>query len=209
MRGHHILLIAAAVAVAGPVSAHDGPPYPIVSNQLFGAYRISVWTDPDTTDDGTAGGQFWVMLDPPRADARVPSDVTVVMTVRPLDRAGEPVTARAAPTGADPSRQFAALLMDHEGRFAVRVDVESAAGRASLDSEVQATYDLRPSRLTLVVYVLPFLLAGFLWMTLLVRRGRARGRSGAIQSQMPKPPISGASRESSSDSRGSGRAFPG
>ena len=73
----------------------------------------------------------------------------------------------------DASRQFVALTMDHEGRFAVRVDVESAAGRVSVDSEVQATYDLRPSRLMLVVYLLPFLLVGFLWTTLLVRRRRA------------------------------------
>ena len=48
---------------AGTPAAHDGPPYPIVSNQVLGMYRISVWTDPDTTEDGTAGGQFWVMID--------------------------------------------------------------------------------------------------------------------------------------------------
>ena len=194
MRRHHVLLIVGLLAVARPASAHDGPPYPIASNQLLGAYRISVWTDPDTTDDGTAGGQFWVMIDAPRAGAMVPSDVTVVVTIRPLDRAGEPVMASAAPTGADPSRQFAALRMDHEGRFAVRVDVESAAGRASLDSEVQATYDLRPSRLMLIVYLLPFLLAGSLWTTLLVRRRRARVRSGDARSQKPKARVSGASR---------------
>jgi hypothetical protein len=54
------------VLVASVASAHDGPPYPIVSNQLLGRYRISVWTDPDTTDDESAGGQFWVMIDPVR-----------------------------------------------------------------------------------------------------------------------------------------------
>jgi hypothetical protein len=70
--------------------------------------------------------------------------------------------------------------------FAVRVDIESAAGRVSLDSEVQATYDLRPSRLMLIVYVLPFLLAGFLWTTLLLRRRRARTRPGEERSDMPE-----------------------
>jgi hypothetical protein len=45
-----------------PLSAHDGPPFPIVSDRVAGPYLISVWTDPDTTDDGSPGGQFWVML---------------------------------------------------------------------------------------------------------------------------------------------------
>ena len=103
-------------------------------------------------------------------------DVQAVVTVRPLDRPGAPSTARATPVNADPSRQFAALTMDHEGRFAVHVDVESAAGRVSVDSEVQATYDLRPSRVMLIVYLVPFLLVGLLWTTLLVRRRRARRR---------------------------------
>jgi hypothetical protein len=165
--------------VASVAAAHDGPPYPIVSNQLLGRYRISVWTDPDTTDDGSAGGQFWVMIDPARVGDSVPSDVQAVVTIRPLDRDGAPQTARTEAVSDDPSRQFAAVTMDHEGRFAVHVDVESASGRVSADAEVQATYDLRPSRFMLVIYVLPFLLAGFLWTTLLVRRRRAYARAHA------------------------------
>ena len=42
--------------------AHDGPPFPIVSDQRVGAYVVSIRTDPDATDDGSAGGQFWVQL---------------------------------------------------------------------------------------------------------------------------------------------------
>ena len=174
-----ISLTCALVLFAGVASAHDGPPYPIVSNQLLGRYRISVWTDPDTTDDGSAGGQFWVMIDPAHSGDAVPSEVQAVVTIRPLDRAGPPVTARAAVINQDPSRQFATVTMDHEGRFAVHVDVESASGRVSVDSEVRATYDLRPSRLMLVIYLLPFVLAGFLWTMLLVRRRHAHARARA------------------------------
>ena len=50
-----LVLSCGLLFIARAASAHDGPPYPIVSNQVLGAYRISVWTDPDTTDDGTAG----------------------------------------------------------------------------------------------------------------------------------------------------------
>jgi hypothetical protein len=167
-----VCLAFGAVLLATHAFAHDGPPYPIVSNQELGRYRISVWTDPDTTDDSTPGGQFWVMIDPARSGDSVPPDVQAVVTIRPLDREGPPSTVRADPVNRDPARQFAALRMDHEGRFAVHVDVESASGRVSADAEVQATYDLRPPRFLLILYVLPFLLAGSLWTMLLVRRRR-------------------------------------
>jgi hypothetical protein len=105
-----------------------------------------------------------------------PLDVRAQVTVRPLDRAGAAVSSRADPVNGDSSRQFAALTMDHEGRFAVRVDIEGVTERVGVDAEVVATYDSRPSRLALAVYLVPFLLAGFLWTTLLVRRRRAHAR---------------------------------
>jgi hypothetical protein len=169
-------MICALLACAREGGAHDGPPYPIVSNQLLGPYRISVWTDPDTTDDGSPGGQFWVMIDAARAGESPSPDVRARVTVRPLDRAGAAASSVSDPVNGDPSRQFAALTMDHEGRFAVRVDIEGVTGRLSVDAEVVATYDSRPSRLALAVYLVPFLLAGFLWTTLLVRRRRAHAR---------------------------------
>jgi hypothetical protein len=164
------------LADAHDARSHDGPPYPIVSNQMLGPYRISVWTDPDTTDDGTPGGQFWVMIDAARAGASLSADTRARVTVRPLDRTGTPVSAQTTPVNDDPSRQFVALTMDHEGRFAVRVDVEGTTGPVGADAEVFATYDLRPSRLVLAVYLVPFVLTGFLWTTLLIRRRRAHAR---------------------------------
>jgi len=45
--------IAALLAVAvAPLHAHSGPPFPIVSSRVAGSYIISIWTDPDATDDG-------------------------------------------------------------------------------------------------------------------------------------------------------------
>ena len=170
------LLMCALVAAAREADAHDGPPYPIVSNQVLGPYRVSVWTDPDTTDDGMPGGQFWVMIDAANRGESLPSVVRAQVTVRPLDRAGDAVSAQSIPVNDDPSRQFVALTMDHEGRFAVHVEVESVAGRERVDAEVFATYDLRPSRLVLAVYLVPFLLVGFLWTTLMIRRRRAHAR---------------------------------
>jgi hypothetical protein len=152
------------------VSAHDGPPFPIVSDRRTGAYIVSVWTDPDTTDDGTAGGQFWVMLARAEDDAPVPDSTRVRITAIPLDRAGDPVHTEAAPVRNQPATQFGAVVLDHEGRFRVQVEIDGPAGPAVVDAEVDATYDLRPPPIMLILYLLPFLVVGVLWAKLLIRR---------------------------------------
>ncbi len=178
MTGRHgwlglALAIAWAQAAPGELGAHAGPPFPIVSNRPAGPYRISVWTDPDATDDGTAAGQFWVIVDALREGSPVPGDTQVTVTIVPRSRAGEPRSGDAVPESGDVSRQFVALLMDHEGRYGVQASVRGPLGEASVEAEVDATYDLRPPPLTIAVYLLPFLLVGGLWLKLLLRR-RAR-----------------------------------
>ena len=154
------------------VSAHSGPPFPILSERIAGPYRISIWADPDATDDGAAAGQFWVMLQParPKAGESVPADTHVDVAIRPIDRAGGRQEGRAAPVNADASRQFIALLMDHEGPFGVHVTVNSALGSADVEAATDATYDLRPRPILIVLFVLPFVLVGFVWGKLLIRR---------------------------------------
>jgi hypothetical protein len=170
--------LAVIAAAADDLRAHAGPPYPIVSDRVVGAYRVSVWTDPDTTDDGSPGGQFWVMVDPTTGEASLPMDTRVRVSIEPLDRRGEAQTVRAEPEGANVSRQFAALVMDHEGSFAVRVAIAGPLGEAQVEAGVQATYDRRPPPLTVALHLLPFLLVGGLWLKLLLQR-RRRDRSAA------------------------------
>jgi hypothetical protein len=165
---------AAAIGVmigAGALGAHAGPPFPIVSNQTIGPYIVSVWTDPDSTDDGSAGGRFWVTF-APRAGTSPPPDTRVTVTVTPLDDASGARTAPAEPL-ADANHRFAAVVMDREGPFRVRVDVDGPLGRAHVEADVQATYDLRPPAAMIVLYLIPFLLVGFLWIKLLLRRRKA------------------------------------
>ena len=165
--------IAAALCLGAPhlASGHDGPPYPIVSDGSAGPYVISVWTDPDTTDDGTAGGQFWVTFSRDRCGVQV-DDVRVTITATPV-RGGEPrsVTASANGSGA----HFGALVLDHEGRFRIDVRTHGPRGDGDVSAEVDATYDLRPAPFLVVLYAVPFLLAGALWVRLLVRRRTSWG----------------------------------
>jgi hypothetical protein len=163
-------LVAMALLSGVTAFAHSGPPYPIVTDRTIGPYKVSLWTDPDTTDDGSAAGQFWVVLAPAQPSASLPADTRADISIRPGDRAGDVRTRRTEPVNGDVGRQFAALLMDHEGPFAVHVAIDGRAGTAALDANVDATYDLRPPRFMIAVYLMPFLLIGFLWAKLLIRR---------------------------------------
>jgi hypothetical protein len=166
-----LAILAALAAVPGQAWAHAGPPFPIVHKEQAGPYEISVWTDPDTTDDGTPGGQFWVMirlLD----GGRLPEDTRAIVTIHPLDRAGPALSDTTEPVRGNLSRQFVALLMDHEGRFAVEATVSSRRGDATVSAEVDATYDLRPPPFTLVLYAMPFVAIGFFWLKILRQRRR-------------------------------------
>ena len=171
---------AAFVAIAGllgsgVVAAHSGPPFPILSDRTAGAYRISIWTDPDTTDDGKAAGQFWVVLEAADGTSTIPAGTQASVAIRPLDREGPTREGRAEPVNKSVTRQFVVLLMDHEGPFGVRVAVDGPLGRAAVDSQVDATYDLRPAPGLIGLYLVPFVLVGGLWVKVLLRR-RQRGQ---------------------------------
>ena len=67
--------------------------------------------------------------------------------------------------------------MDHEGPFGVRVTVDGPLGTADVDVFTDATYDLRPRPILMIVFVMPFVLAGLVWGKLLIRR-RMHARGG-------------------------------
>jgi len=171
-----VVLLGCAAASLSPslLLAHDGPPFPIVSDRRAGAYTISIWTDPDTTDDGAAGGQFWIVL--ATGEGTVPAGTYATVTATPLAQPGEPRSARTALSG-NASSQYVGLVLDHEGRYAVQVTIDGPLGRAAIDSEVTATYDLRPAPFVIVLSIVPFVLVGLLWTKLLMRRRKAAAKS--------------------------------
>jgi hypothetical protein len=174
-RGARACVVALAlVAASTTLRAHSGPPFPIVTDTVRGPYTISIWTDPDATDDGSPGGQFWVVLGLTN-EAPVPPATRVTVSSRPVGAADKygrraPRAAVAAPVRDDTGNQFASLVMDHEGPYEVQVEIDGPLGRAVIESRVDATYDLRPPPYMLAWYLVPFLLAGFLWTRLLLRR---------------------------------------
>lgn len=178
MTRNRITTVLALVLVACPARllAHNGPPFPIVSDQVAGPYLVSIWTDPDTTDDGSPGGQFWVRIHLP-GGAEPPPETRATVSISAADRAASARTESASPVRGDVTNQFAGLFMDHEGRFDVRITIDGPRGRAIVSSAVDATYDLRPPRWLFLLYLAPFVLVGLLWGRLIIRRrGMDRGR---------------------------------
>jgi hypothetical protein len=170
------LLLVLMLIAPSPSIAHSGPPYPVVTRQAAGPYELSLWTDPDATDDGTAGGQFWVVIEPGH-DGTIPAGTRARVAIRAIDRDEPFAEIAAAPVDGDVTRQFAGLVMDHEGPFAVRAIVEGPLGAGAISARVDATYDLRPPLPLILVYALPFLAVGGLWTARLLRR-RTRARRG-------------------------------
>ena len=62
MTVRHLLVVAVMLWAQIIAAAHSGPPYPIVTERAVGRYVVSIWTEPDATDDRSAGGQFWVVF---------------------------------------------------------------------------------------------------------------------------------------------------
>jgi hypothetical protein len=143
-----------------------------VSNRIAGAYSISIWSDPDTTDDGRPAGQFWVMLAAVDTAKAIPRRTQASVAIHPLDRQGLTHTGQANPVNGAVTNQFVALLMDHEGPFGVRVAVDGPLGHVEVESQVNATYDLRPAPGLIALYLFPFLAVGALWVKVLLRRRR-------------------------------------
>ena len=148
-----------------PALAHEGPPFPILVDQRVGPYVASVWTDPDI---GT--GTFFVILEPPEGQA-LPGRTTVRVAVEPLDKHQAEIIYKAEPQPVrHGERHFTETKFDQGGMWRVRVLIESPEGGGELTSKVEPTPDGTIGPVALVLYALPFLAVGFLWLKAALRR---------------------------------------
>jgi hypothetical protein len=111
-----------------------------------------------------------MMLEPASAGASLPADTQVNVSITPKESNRWSKRGCGAAGQGQITNQFVVLLMDHEGPFGVRINVEGSLGRAKLETDVNATYDTRPPPVVLYLSILPFLLIGGLWLKVLVRR---------------------------------------
>ncbi|MGB7751203.1 MAG: hypothetical protein WCF88_06590 [Candidatus Acidiferrales bacterium] len=157
-----------------PLGAHNGPPFPIISDKRVGPVVVSLWTHPDV---GT--GLFYVIVDAPPGGA-IPADLKIEIGVRPVTgRLAEVTYPMKLETLRGQVVYRADAQFDQQELWQVRMIVKSSAG----DGEASADVEVTPpgyGRWDLLLFSLPFLGVGFLWFRVMMRKRKYR------QSQLQK-----------------------
>jgi len=134
--------------------AHDGPPFPIVVDQHVGPCVISVWTDPDIGQ-----GSFFIVT-----QTAPPSDLTIQVTVQPTSGRLPEATYAAVREDLNGQVQYKTMVyFDVQEDWRVRVSLQSAQGNGETIAFVEPTPE-GLGRWDLLIYLLPFLAIGFIWL---------------------------------------------
>jgi hypothetical protein len=164
------LAVTIATASSAALEAHNGPPFPVITDRAVGNYIVSLWADPDASDEGEADGKFWVVVSPAAKGAPLPVDTVVRISIWPAERPDSIHTETAMPDGQEISRRTAAFVISREGQYGVKATIAGPLGPAEVEAVVDAEYDARPRPVLIAVFALPFVLIGFVWLKLLMRR---------------------------------------
>lgn len=148
--------------------AHEGPPYPILVDKSLGPASVSVWADPDV---GT--GTFFVILEP-TPGGTLPEEIRIELAVRPADGHAAETVHAAEREGVRGRVQYKAEVpFDAEGSWRVRVMLQSPRGGGEIATDVEVTPP-GLGRWDLLLYLLPFVAVGVLWLRAVVGRRRRR-----------------------------------
>lgn len=166
--GRRAVAIAALLALMPrALTAHEGPPFPILVDAAVGPWLVTVWTDPDI-----GIGTFYVVFEAAE-DREFVEPASVTVGVRPVTGRLPEVVYDAAPERVRRgARYLAEVEFDRGELWDVRVVIEGPEGGGELTSEVEATPDGTIGPIGLVVYSVPFVLVALLWWRASVVRHR-------------------------------------
>jgi len=162
----------AMMLFASPARAHNGPPFPIITDQRVGPCIVSLWIHPDI-----GNSPIFILVDPAPGRA-IPKDLKMEVGIQPV-------------SGRLPEVLYPTSIADQRGQLEYKTDVQfdqqefwnvrlilsSSAGGGESVAKVEAT-PLGYGRWDLLLFALPFLAVGFLWFKLIAKR---RGRKGRVQ----------------------------
>ena len=154
------------IAFAPQTIAHEGPPFPIIVDKEVGPYLVSVWTDPDI-----GIGTFFVVMEP-KDEASERDDIkSVQIGVAPTSgRLDEKVYTAEAQRTRSGARYMTEVEFDKGEMWKVRIILEGEGWGDELHSEVEATPDGSIGPVAVVIYALPFVCVGILWIRAIMRR---------------------------------------
>jgi hypothetical protein len=160
-----------------PALAHVGPPFPIMQNRTVGPYKVDVWSNPDV-----GIGSFFITIDPPPGKS-VPSDIKVEIAVQPVSkRLPEASYGAWREKLRDRVEYKTEVPFDKEEQWHVRLILTSTLGSGETSTDVPVTPTLL-GRWGLLLFALPFLGVGFLWVKAMSvkREQRRRKKLGKMQ----------------------------
>jgi hypothetical protein len=163
-----IALSLALALCAQPAFAHNGPPFPIITDQTVGPCVISLWTHPDV---GT--GTFFVLVNPLPGKS-IPKDLKIQIGIAPVSgRLAEVVYSTWVESLRGQLEYKNEVQFDRDEMWKVRLILTSADGGGEATSQVEATPP-GYGRWDLLLFALPFLAVGFLWFKMMTKRRRLR-----------------------------------
>ena len=163
-----IALILVFALCARPVFAHNGPPFPIITDQTVGPVVLSLWTHPDV---GT--GTFFVLINP-QPGKTLPNDLKFSIGIAPVSgRLPEVIYPMWVEKNRTQPEFKNEVQFDQDEMWKVRLILTSAEGNAEATAQVEATPP-GYGRWDLLLFALPFLAVGFLWFKMMTKRRRAR-----------------------------------
>ena len=101
---------------------------PVVTDRPVGNYIVSLWADPDASDEGDADGRFWVVVNPAAKGASLPADTVVRISIWLAERPDSIHTETATADGQEISRRAAAFAISREGKYRRQGDDCRAVG---------------------------------------------------------------------------------
>lgn len=126
---------------------------------------VSVWTDPDI---GT--GTFFVVIDP-ESDNDVSDLEFIKVGVKPTSgRLEEVMYTAESQEVRQGARYIAEVEFDKGEMWKVRILLKGEGWDGELTSEVEATPDGSIGPIAVVIYALPFVAVGALWVRAIMRR---------------------------------------
>jgi hypothetical protein len=168
VRGKFWALVVVLWVASSPLGAHNGPPFPIISDKRVGPVVVSLWTHPDV---GT--GLFYVIVEPPPGGA-IPPDLKIEIGVRPVTgRLAEVMYPMKLENLRGQVVYRTEAQFDQQELWHARMIVKSSAG----DGEASADVEVTPpgyGRWELLLFSLPFLGVGFLWFRVKMRKRQYR-----------------------------------
>lgn len=145
--------------------AHEGPPFPIIVDHEIQGHLVSVWTDPDI---GT--GTFYIVFEPIPNKAQTDLSSVKVGVTPQSGRLEEAVYKAELQPTRNGLRYIVEVQFDRGEMWDVRVLIEGDGWNEELNSEVEATPDGSIGPIAVVIYALPFVGIGIIWIRAIMRR---------------------------------------